>query len=214
MTLVTMYDSVDVSTVPPEARAVAGYVDGNYRSFTPLVRRFYPHAHCISITVTGNNPAEVVDVETGDVRPQHAPGWVKRMLERGHWKPCIYASLSIMPEVKHYLDQVGLRRDQYRLWCADWTGHPHIPHGYDACQWTDRALGRNLDASLCAPSFWKPITKQKRIAPHPKVLGSTAGAAITTAIVAVLNRLKVPVDMPLVVGIGTFIAGYLTPARR
>lgn len=218
--LITMYDSVTVSTVPHDARAVAGYVDGRYRSFDPLVHLFYPRAHCISITVLGGT-AEVLDVEPGDVRPQHAAGWVKRMLALGHWRPCIYASLSTMPEVIANLNAAGLHRTQYRLWVADWTGVPHIPAGYDACQYTDRAMGRNLDASLCADSFWKTAPPAKKPVkprkPHPKVIGSVSGAAVSAAILAVLSTAHVHVSKPghdLVITVGVLIAGYFTPSRH
>ena len=41
-----------------------------------------------------------------------------------------------------------------KLWVAQWSGKPHIPAGYDACQYDDNAFGRNLDASLCSPTFF------------------------------------------------------------
>ena len=34
-----MYDSVDLDTIPREAAAVAGYVDGNWPTFTHLAAR-------------------------------------------------------------------------------------------------------------------------------------------------------------------------------
>lgn len=218
-----MYDSVDVATIPRNAQAVAGYVDGKYRTFSEVLKHFFPHAHCISISVFGNY-AQCLDIEPGNVAPSAAGPWARDMLERGVWKPILYASLSEMEAVLASLHAHRIRRDQVRLWVAHYTYHPHIPAGYDACQWTDRADGRNLDQSLVAPSFWRQAVAppKKDVRPknrkiHPKVAGSVSGTAVTSGVLSVLHAAGVhvtPVELTILVSLGTLIAGYFTPARR
>ena len=156
-----MYDTVPgpgVAAIPSNAAAVAGYIDGWYQSFPLLAKRFYPHAHILSIAVHADAEAACLDVETGDASPSEAPGWVRWMLARGHKRPVVYANRSTMPAVWAALSRAGIRRDQVRLWVADWTGSPHIPPGYDACQWIDHGPhGENYDISLCLGSFFANV---------------------------------------------------------
>jgi hypothetical protein len=148
-----MYDSVTVDEIPVSAPAVAGYVGGSWPTFHELVPRF-PHAHRLSIAVNSGEDADCLDIEKGDATPAEAPAWFHRQRARGVYRPCFYASLSVMPEVIAALANAGIQRHEYRLWVAHYTYVPHIEPGYDACQWTDRALGRNLDESLCVDDFF------------------------------------------------------------
>lgn len=82
MTLIAarMADSVDVEAMPWGLSAYAGYVDGAWPTFAAVVQRFYPHAHCVSITTTGGLAA-VLDCEPGDVWPtEHAVAWLEERL--------------------------------------------------------------------------------------------------------------------------------------
>lgn len=151
---VTMFDSISVSEIPKNAEAVAGYVGGYWPTFEELVKRF-PRAHKLSIAVNSHEDADCLDVEKGDATPQDVPGWYMRQRLKGKKLPCFYASLSVMPEVVKELHDHGINRNAVRLWVAHWTNEPHIPVGYDACQWTDQALNRNLDASLCFVKFFQ-----------------------------------------------------------
>ena len=160
-----MYDSVDAGTVPASAPAVAGYVGGNWPSFQPLVTRC-PAARHLSIAVNAGEDADCLDIENGDATPDQAPAWVARQLRRGAWRPCLYSSRSEMQAVWGALQRAGITRGLVRLWVADWTYVPHIPPGYDACQWTDRALGRNLDESLCLDGFFPKAPPKPRPARH------------------------------------------------
>lgn len=150
-----MYDSTTPGQVPHNAHAVAGYVGGHWPDYRDMVR-LHPHAQHLSIAVTDTETADCLDVETGDAKPDQAPNWVGSMITRKVWRPCVYADLSNMPKVLQALTNAGFGRHEYRLWVAEYTGKPHIPDGYDACQWTDKALGRNLDESLCHPDFFPP----------------------------------------------------------
>lgn len=150
---VLMYDSTDVGEIPNNAKAVAGYVGGRWPTFRELLRKFR-HAYHISIAISAAENAECLDIENGDAIPQEAPGWVRRQKSRGIRRPILYANLSTMPAVILYLKRAGIALSEVRLWVAHYTGTPHIPEGFDACQFEDNALGRNLDASLCNGDFF------------------------------------------------------------
>lgn len=170
--MIEMYDSVDLGMLPRHAQAVAGYIDGHWQTFPSLQRR-YPHAHHLSITVFGG-VAQCLDVEPGDAHPEQAGAWVRSMLHRRMWRPCVYASLSNMPAVQRSLERAGLARSEYRLWVAHYDGDPHTLGAFDAKQYTPHALGRNLDASVCLDSFFPAPPpappKPKRLAlPRPRL---------------------------------------------
>jgi hypothetical protein len=157
-----MYDSVDLDQIPADAPAVAGYVAGRFHTFPELVQRF-PHAERLSIAVASTQDADCLDIEPGDSRPELAPAWVKRQHARGVKRPVVYASQSDMTAVVAALTKAGITRDTYRIWSAHFLLRPHIcspaacgARGFtaDATQWTNRALGRNLDQSLLVPGFW------------------------------------------------------------
>ena len=151
--MTSMFDSTTVGAIPPDAEAVAGYVGGAFPTFANLVADF-PHAKHLSIAVSAVEAAECLDVENGDAVPSEAPGWVHRQLARGVKRPVLYADASTMPVVKSQMSAAGFSRSEYRTWVAHFTDVPHLEDGDDACQWTQTALGRNLDESLCVSSFF------------------------------------------------------------
>jgi len=147
-----MYDSVTLSQIPGNATAVAGYVGGLFPTFSKLAADF-PKAQLLSIAVNAEEDAECLDIENGDASPDQAPAWFTRQKKRGVAVPCFYANTSTMPSVIAALSGAGIKRPQYRLWTAHYTGVPHIEMGSNATQYTDKALGRNLDASQCLDTF-------------------------------------------------------------
>lgn len=164
---IAMYDSVTVGEIPPTAKAVAGYVDGNWQTYPELVAKF-PQAHKLSIAVFAKDDAECLDIEREDATNEQAAEWVRRQWARGVKKPVLYTSVSNWKPLAKTLGAAGIRhypwsRKTYRRWSAHYTLSPHrcgrrcgMP-GYrraGATQWTDKALGRNLDESLCAGSFF------------------------------------------------------------
>lgn len=148
-----MYDTVTVDTVPSNPQAVAGYVGGFWPTYSTLVAKF-PNAHHLSIAVNAGEDAECLDIENGDAVPSDAPAWVRRQQKRGVYRPVLYCDLSTEPAVTATLTAAGIQRSEYRLWIAHYTYVDHIEAGADATQWTDRALGRNLDQSTCVNSFF------------------------------------------------------------
>lgn len=161
MTLV-MYDSIEVDTIPADAMAAAGYVGGQWPNFESM-RRAFPHAHVLSIAPEASMDAECLDVEPLDATNAQAAGWFHRQKARGITKPVVYTSASNVQALINALAAAGINRNQYLVWSAHYTYSPHIcsPNvcGYpqaDGTQWTDHALGRNLDQSLISDAFFGP----------------------------------------------------------
>jgi hypothetical protein len=160
--MLTMYDTVTVDTVPADAQYVAGYVGGSWPTFEPLRRRF-PHARALSIAPEANMDAECLDVEPFDATNTQAPAWFSRQKARGILKPVFYTSASNVQALVNTLAAAGIHRSEYLIWSAHFTYSPHVcaPGGCgypqaDGTQWTDHALGRNLDQSLLLPAFFGP----------------------------------------------------------
>lgn len=157
-----MFDDTSWSLIPEKAPAVAGYVNGNYETWPEVVTHF-PKAHKLSIAVNTEGHARCLDIETGDAVPAEGPRWVRGMLERHpDLYPVLYGSISLMPEILGAMLDDGFKRNEFLLWSAHYTFHPHIcgpkSCGYatecDATQWTDLALGRSLDESRVKPHFF------------------------------------------------------------
>lgn len=154
MDYVTMYDSIRLDQIPADAEAVAGYVGGAWPTAHLLPARF-PHAHVLTIAVGAQEDADCLDVETGDATPEQGPAWLLRQLKRGIDRvPVLYCSESVMPSLIAAMNRAGIHRGRYLIWSAHYTGVAHIDPGADATQWYDKAHGRNLDVSLCAPDFF------------------------------------------------------------
>lgn len=150
-----MYDSVDLTQVPEHAQAVAGYVDGKWPTFSEVKRR-WPNVKHLSIAVSASADAECLDIETGDATVAEAVDWLVRQERRGVVCPVFYVERSRLPELVALLMRAGVASDRYRIWSAHYTDVPHIDRGAGATQWTDHALGLNLDESLCGPEFFSP----------------------------------------------------------
>lgn len=157
---IVMYDDVNPSLIPVDAEVIATYIDGaRTTSNFPAVRKLFPKAQLLTITVVGNRAA-AGDIETGDMTPESGARWAQRMIAAGR-TPAPYANRSTMPAVIAELRKLGIKRSQVRLWVADYTFVPHLPvlrwgaslTTADACQWTDKSHGRSLDESICVPSF-------------------------------------------------------------
>lgn len=154
MTDLVMYDAVNVDAIPNNATMVAGYLDGGYVTWPELVRRF-PHARHVSITVTGDVVADVIDVESGDASPQKAVAWARMM--RSHRRcPIVYTSSSNLGNVAEAF-RAEREADPF-YWVADWTGVPHLYPGSVATQYASPSVppaGRTIlyDLSLVSPNW-------------------------------------------------------------
>jgi Fibronectin type III domain len=181
MTQMFMWDDVNASLIPRDATAVAGYVDGAFAN-TAEMRKLFPHAHLLTISVFASDDAQCLDVEPGDATNPQVYEWFKRQLARGVHRPVIYTSGSNMSAMQATMKANGFARSSYRMWSAHYTGIPHrcSPSrcGFgldeaDATQFTSMALGRSLDESLLAPDFFPPP------APTPIPMVTTAHNPVT-----------------------------------
>lgn len=146
------YDSVTLDEIPATASVVFAYVNGMYNNYNEAKGKF-PHAHVFGISVEGIAASDAYDIEKGDYEPSQVQQLFKYAHEHGIWRPIFYASKDNgMPAVQEALLAVTDRAN-FRLWVADYTYEAHIPAGFDGCQWTDKALNRNLDESLLVSSF-------------------------------------------------------------
>ena len=157
--MLTMYDSVTVTDIPKEPAAVAAYINGIYKNIDEVRARF-PRARILTISVTGDVVADCYDIEHGDYKASDVERLYHIAHDAGVWRPCFYAQLSgVMPQVKDELNKIpGLVREDVRLWVAYYNGLPDLPVTYDAHQFTDHALGRNLDESICSDTFFPPAS--------------------------------------------------------
>ena len=166
MSGIVMYDAIDNSQFPPGAQAYAAYVNGNLAdqpNYFHVVAAF-PSAHHLSITLFPGAHANVLDVEGGASGPADVPGWITWQHASGAWRPGIYASASTMEAgVLPALSAAGIARSSVRLWTAHYGLGEHIcgPSSCgqlsidaDGCQWTETAMGRDLDQSLLLPDFF------------------------------------------------------------
>jgi hypothetical protein len=144
------------------AEAVAGYTSGAWPTYPKLLGLF-PKAKKLSIAVSAEHDADCLDIENGDASPAQAPAWVRRQKARGVKKPVVYSSVSQMANVLGVLKASGIKRSQVRVWTAHYTFRAHrcdrdCGYGFnttaDATQYTDKALGKNLDASLISDEFF------------------------------------------------------------
>jgi hypothetical protein len=169
-----MFDSVTISEIPADATCAAGYVDGRFANVAELRDRF-PHAQILTIAVFADHDADCLDIEQGDATPSQAVAWYERQKARGVFRPCLYASASVMQsDVVGIIMAAKIPRSAVRLWSAHYTGSPHIcapascgltSIDMDGTQWTDRAMGRNLDESLLAADFFGSVPVPKPVPP-------------------------------------------------
>lgn len=179
-----MYDSIDVSQFAGLAMdAAAGYVDGRWQTFPTLGRHVPPGTKLVSISVFGN-PADCIDVESGDVNNSQGAAWARRRIDGGHWRPIVYTSASNATAMFNALRAAGVQRNQIRFWSAHYTNR-HIcspsvcgfPQA-DGTQWTDRAHGRNLDQSELESNFFQTTAQRRRVQePAMQVTFGPNGAA-------------------------------------
>lgn len=167
-----MFDDVNVSLIPKNAEAVAGYVDGHFQTWAKVAAG-WPKAKKLRIAVFGQDNGDCLDVEPGDASIMQAPGWVKRQIANWHKsphdvaRPVVYTSASQLQKLVVTMTKAGLRFGQdYLVWSAHYDpkrgAHlcsPTCGFGIKvtahATQYTDHADGVSLDESLCGPDFFK-----------------------------------------------------------
>ena len=146
-----MYDGVTAAEVPAGAAIYAGYVDGEWQSYDPLVAE-YPSALHVSVCVTSADDARVLDVESGDATPDEAPVWASAQRKAGNQHPVIYMNESTWPTVRAAFADQDVAAPLY--WVAAYVDDPSdvpaIPAGAIALQYYDYG---GYDASVVA-DYW------------------------------------------------------------
>ena len=159
---ITMFDDVNVALIPKWAKAVAGYVGGNWPTFVKL-HGLFPHAKLLSIAIAADEDADALDIEKGDATIDQAAVWYARQKKRGVKRPALYIQLSEAQALVNTLAHAGIKRSSYRLITAHYSYRRHFCSakcglGFtgraDATQWTDKALGRSLDETICDRHFF------------------------------------------------------------
>lgn len=122
----TMYDGINelaagIARDFPGAQMIAYYVTGQYAWTAAEIGMFPRAAHVTICTSASFNVGDVLDVETGDASPQQTAGWIAMRKAAGLYRPTIYCSKSVVPDVRKGTGRFILGAD-YDLWVADWDG--------------------------------------------------------------------------------------------
>jgi hypothetical protein len=198
-----LYDAIVADRIPPEAQAVAGYVNGEWPTYAQLPKLF-PHARHVSITINVEGVADVLDVEKGDARPIDAPAWISRMRALGR-RPIVYCSLSNRPAI---IDAcIASKVPVPFFWVADWTNVSHLVEGSVATQWTS---GADYDISLMAPDFPQSLQKGKKMNIKVNLASIESALRKLGAYLVIVNDASKTVHMPTSVMTAlTAVAGAL-----
>ena len=152
-----MYDSTRARDIPPSADLVAGYVDGRY-AWSAADWARWPVSKHVAITISAwHHNAIVLDVEPGDATPEQCNGWLTAIPAATGWIPTLYGNRPALDRARHLAELVKLEVD---YWLADWTGTPHLPIGFSACQYAAPGHGSpgHYDLSVVADNWPRAAT--------------------------------------------------------
>jgi len=156
----TMVDSTDANALPAGTTMGAGYLDGRWPSYAPMVRRF-PTAVHVAIVVSPIDDGDVADVENGDLTPAQLPEWVQER-RAAIDRPCGYCNRDNLDAVDLALFAAGIPVHAAVLWVATLDGtvvSGLSRHGYAivACQNRSAAMNAgDYDSSLVFDDTWMP----------------------------------------------------------
>lgn len=151
----TMYDSVDPSKIPSDAKVVASYVGG--RDGYKQAKSLFPNAAVISINETKGSSAaaDIWGIEAGSGRTaQSTANAIANGTVHG-----AYGAQSDLDKVKSILNSRGVPRSSYVLWlwAAGTEGDSSIPAGDDAHQYKIQPGGAAYDVSSISSTFVSTI---------------------------------------------------------
>lgn len=229
--MITLLDSVTSSAFGRLAStspdALAGYDDGRFNNIAQIEREYPNHRH-LAIAVFASDDGDCLDIETGDARPEDAPGWLRRQHARGIARPWLYANESTWPLVTERLQQAGIARASFVKWVAVFNEQANLQDDWDAHQYTDHWHQRNVDASVCKDDAFDFLNPPVKHGHHPghrrhrrpptidrKVKAAGLGAALSAGVYAILHAAGVHITPTETAAIATALAGiggYLVPA--
>jgi hypothetical protein len=155
-----MFDSTSARDIPVNAQLVAGYGNGRYLWAPSDWHRFPPATHVV-ISVNAWYPhAIVLDVEGGDATPEQANGWIIASQATTGWVPTLYGTRATLDRCRRLANIGHLDCD---FWLAEWTGIPHLPPGFAACQYAAPGHGSpgHFDMSVVADNWPRPVARPK-----------------------------------------------------
>lgn len=124
-----MYDSINPSAIPRDARLVAGYIDGSVSKWPSSAWNWFPDAVMVRISAIGSTwDADVFDVEPRAIwPPENAVPLVDRARENGR-TPTVYLN---------EMNDWGYTRGVFQRakvaeplwWVANYNGRREIPSG-------------------------------------------------------------------------------------
>lgn len=219
MSLILMFDDVDVDLLPAGYDAYAGYSDGIYANISAIKKRFpSPSVHILTVSVKATDVADVLDVESGDASISQAPAWFKLALKSGVTKPAVYTSVSNATALVQEMAAAGIPRSSFHLWTAHYGKGQHIcgpstcagtAESADATQFTSTANGESLDESACDPDFFTVVVPPAP-APEPTLTLGDTGQAVHE----LQERLNVWGASPELVLDSTFGPGTLAAVKE
>jgi hypothetical protein len=120
-------DSVTPGAIPLDGiDGVFGYCNGRFRWADTDYERFTragKQTARIDVNGTAWEAAAIVDCEQGDIGPAQAPDWIRKR-HAFRQDAVVYCDRSTLPGLLAATSRIT---EPWRLWLADWTGHPHIP---------------------------------------------------------------------------------------
>ena len=157
---VRVYDGVTIGALgrfmSSSSDLVAAYDDGRYNNVA-AARRDYPGHHVFTIAVFHTDPGDFLDVEPGCCWP---PSNAKLWLEYRRRMGAKFIGLYGDRDTWNALEAVpGIDLRDVVKWIADQDGTPHIPPGFDGCQYDGSALDSKLpyDVSLFKTAALKAL---------------------------------------------------------
>lgn len=161
--------------IPDTIDGVAGYIDGEFRTYGELVARFPNKVHVAIAVQASTNGGDVLDVERFDASPDQAPGWVAMRRKAGR-VPAVYMSFSAWDAVKQAFRSSGVADPLY--WVAGYATPPDptIPPGAIAHQYVDTGP---YDLSEC-DDRWRALLAGGGVIPAPKHGGDDVTVMQTT----------------------------------
>jgi hypothetical protein len=181
MALRRMYDSIVVASMPTDGDLYAGYVNGRWPTFPKLATTF-PKATPVSISISADRDAQVLDVETGDATPAQAVPWALRQRKAGR-TPTVYANTSTWPAVKAAFHIAGVILPLW--WESHYDAIPVLSPGAIAKQYSTGSY----DISVVAP-YWPgidPTPSEDDMTPTEMLAALDAAAKSTEAGTPVLG---------------------------
>ena len=148
---VRMYDGVTIGALgrvlSTSSDLVAAYDDGRYDN-VDAAHKDYPTHKIVTIAIHPTDPGDFLDVEPGCCwPPSEATGWLQQRRKAGAKLIGLYGDR----DTWNALEAVpGIDLRGVIKWIADQNGIPHIPPGFDGCQYDGSAVDSKLqyDVSL------------------------------------------------------------------